>query len=140
MASHILDEDEIPENASELDAPIVEDESDCSISSREPSQCRHEGTVKLVSIVFAGKPQLVQMASYDSSTSRRGLSSAKLQPLEFTSLTANASSASMTRTPFFVQCDRFAKTIREKSELFLSLIRSLQYLPPSQRKYNQKFS
>lgn len=71
MASYMLDEDEIPETVYELDTPIVEDDSDCSISSRNPSRCRHNGTAKLVSVVFAGKPQLVQVASYEGSTSRR---------------------------------------------------------------------
>ena len=71
MASYKLGEDETTRSADELDVPIVEEDRDCSISSRASSLCRHKGTAKLVSIAFVGKPQLVNMASCDGSTSLR---------------------------------------------------------------------
>jgi hypothetical protein len=71
MASYVLSEDETSKSADEFDVPIAEDNTDCSISSRAPNRCRHKGTAKVVSFIFAGKPQLVDMASCDGLTSLR---------------------------------------------------------------------
>jgi hypothetical protein len=68
MVSSVLSEDE---SADESDVSLVEDDSDCTVSSRAPSRCKHKNTAKVVSFIFAGRPQLVDVTSFDGLSSSR---------------------------------------------------------------------
>lgn len=78
MASYVLSEDE---SADESDVSIVEDDSDCTVSSKAPNRCKHKDTAKVVSFIFAGKPQLVDVDSCGGlSSSRRRRTSCSEEP------------------------------------------------------------
>jgi hypothetical protein len=63
--SYLSSEEEGSESADEFDESIVELDSDRPPSSRASSRCSHEDTARMVSFMFVGKPQLVEVASHD---------------------------------------------------------------------------
>jgi hypothetical protein len=63
--SYLSSEEEGSESADEFDESIVELDSDRPPSSRASSRCSHEDTARVVSFMFVGKPQLVEVASHD---------------------------------------------------------------------------
>lgn len=63
--SYLSSEEEGSESADEFDQSIVEIDSDRSPSPRASSRCSHEDTARVVSFMFVGKPQLVEVASHD---------------------------------------------------------------------------
>jgi hypothetical protein len=67
--SYLSSEEEGSESADEFDESIVELYSDRPPSSRASSRCSHEDTARVVSFMFVGKPQLVEVVSHDRSAS-----------------------------------------------------------------------
>jgi hypothetical protein len=63
--SYLSSEEEGSESADEFDESMVELDSDRPPSSRASSRCSHEDTARVVSFMFVGKPQLVEVASHD---------------------------------------------------------------------------
>lgn len=74
MSLYMLSDEETSKIGDEFHASTVEDESDCSISSRAPSRYSYLGTAKVASFVFSGKPQLIDITPCDdlASSKRRG--------------------------------------------------------------------
>jgi len=69
--SYLSSEEEGSESADEFDESIVELDSDRPPSSRASSSCSHEDTARVVSFMFVGKPQLVEVVSHDRSSLKR---------------------------------------------------------------------
>jgi hypothetical protein len=63
--SYLSSEEEGSESADEFDESLVKLDSDRPPSSRASSRCSHEDTARVVSFMFVGKPQLVEVASHD---------------------------------------------------------------------------